>query len=228
MSAGEADARPSKADYEKVLDKADAAVAKFEVERETGVKRLQNALHSHPTAIPGVVLVVSIVFFALVIGQRFLDPFNFSLIVQQVMIIGIVGVAQTLVVLTAGIDLSVGAVVTLSGVIAALLMDPANGGSIPLALLAVFAAAIAVGLVNGLLIVRYNLPPFLATLGMTFFLAGVNLYLMPVPGGKIAESFQDVAATRFRGQIVALVGGDGVGNPVTKVFPPIVQGHDLE
>ena len=47
-----------------------------------------------------------------------------------------------------------------------------------------FAAAVAVGLVNGLLIVRYNLPPFLATLGMTFFLAGVNLYLDASSGRK--------------------------------------------
>ena len=44
----------------------------------------------------------------------------------------------------------------------------------------------------------------------------------------LLHDLQDVAATRFRGQIVALVGGDSVGNPVAKVFPPIVQGHDLE
>jgi ribose/xylose/arabinose/galactoside ABC-type transport system permease subunit len=91
----------------------------------------------------------------------------------------------------------VGACVTLSGVIASLLMDPANGGSVPLALAGCVGAAVAVGLVNGLLIVRYNLPPFLATLGMTFFLAGANLYLRPVPGGHIARSFQDAASTRW-------------------------------
>ena len=128
---------------------------------------------------------------------RFGSPVNNGYFLLQSVPLLLTAVGQTLVIITAGIDLSVGAVVTLSGVIAALLMDPANGGSIILALLAVFAAAIAVGLVNGLLIVRYNLPPFLATLGMTFFLAGVNLYLMPVPGGKIAESFQDAAATRW-------------------------------
>ncbi|HMN84787.1 MAG TPA: ABC transporter permease [Bauldia sp.] len=128
---------------------------------------------------------------------RFGSPINIGYFLLQSVPLLLTAVGQTLVIITAGIDLSVGAVVTLSGVIAALLMDPANGGSIILALLAVFAAAIAVGLVNGLLIVRYNLPPFLATLGMTFFLAGVNLYLMPVPGGKIAESFQDAAATRW-------------------------------
>ncbi len=92
-------------------------------------------------------------------------------------------VGQTLVILTAGVDLSVGACVTLAGVVASLLMDPVNGGSVPLALAACLGAAVAVALVNGLLIVRYNLPPFLATLGMTFFLAGINLYLRPVPGG---------------------------------------------
>ena len=82
--------------------------------------------------------------------------------------------------MTTGIDLSVGACVTLAGVIASLVMDPANGGCVPLALAACVGAAVAVGLVNGLLIVRYNLPPFLATLGMTSFLAGMNLYLRGV------------------------------------------------
>jgi ribose/xylose/arabinose/galactoside ABC-type transport system permease subunit len=134
---------------------------------------------------------------AYLLVPRFGTPINLRYFLLQSVPLLLTAVGQTLVILTAGIDLSVGAIVTLSGIIAALLMDPANGGSIPLALAAVCAAAVVVGLVNGLLIVRYNLPPFLATLGMTFLLSGVNLYLMPVPGGKIAESFQDAASARW-------------------------------
>jgi len=151
---------------------------------------------SRRTVGPIVLLVVGAVL-AYFLVPRFGTPINLGYFLLQAVPLLLTAVGQTLVIMTAGIDLSVGAIVTLAGVIAALLMDPANGGSIFLALLAVVGAALAVGLVNGLLIVRYNLPPFLATLGMTFFLAGVNLYLMPVPGGKIAESFQDAASTRW-------------------------------
>lgn len=144
-----------------------------------------------------IVLVVAGAFLAYCLVPRFGTRINIGYFLLQSVPLLLTAVGQTLVILTAGIDLSVGACVTLAGVIASLLMDPVNGGSVPLALAACLGAAVAVGLVNGLLIVRYNLPPFLATLGMTFFLAGINLYLRPVPGGHIARSFQDAAATRW-------------------------------
>jgi ribose transport system permease protein len=144
-----------------------------------------------------IVLVVVAAVLADFLVPRFGTRINIGYFLLQVVPLLLTAVGQTLVILTAGIDLSVGASVTLAGVVASLLMDPANGGSISLALAACAVAALAVGFANGLLIVRYRLPPFLATLGMTFFLAGINLYLRPVPGGKIAESFQDAAATRW-------------------------------
>ena len=144
-----------------------------------------------------IVLVVVGAVFAYFLVPRFGTRINIGYFLLQSAPLLLTAVGQTLVILTAGIDLSVGASVTLAGVVASLVMDPANGGSVPLALAACLGAAVAVGLTNGLLIVRYNLPPFLATLGMTFFLAGINLYLRPVPGGHIARSFQDAASTRW-------------------------------
>ncbi len=175
MTASEENARPQKAEFEKVLDGADASVAQFKPERLSGVKRLQNALHTHPTAIPGVVLIASMVFFALMIGARFLDPFNFSLIVQQVMIIGIVGVAQTLVILTAGIDLSVGAIMVLSSVV---MGKFAVDYGLPsgVAILAGLGVAGLCGLVNGLLVTRFRLPPFIVTLGTLNIFFALNLW----------------------------------------------------
>ena len=144
-----------------------------------------------------IVLVVVGALLAYFLVPRFGTHINIGYFLLQSVPLLLTAVGQTLVIITAGIDLSVGACVTLAGVIASLVMDPANGGSVLLALAACVGAAVAVGLVNGLLIVRFNLPPFLATLGMTFFLAGINLYLRPVPGGHIARSFQDAAATRW-------------------------------
>ena len=144
-----------------------------------------------------IVLVVVGAVLAYFLVPRFGTRINIGYFLLQAVPLLLTSVGQTLVIITAGIDLSVGAMVALSGIVAALLMDPAGPGSVPLALAGCLGAALAVGVTNGLLIVRYNLPPFLATLGMTFFLAGTNLYLMPVPGGKIAESFQDAAAMRW-------------------------------
>ena len=63
------------------------------------------------------VLVLAVAVFSIFAGDRFLQPFNLSLVLQQVTIIGILGVAQTLIILTAGIDLSVGAIMVLSTVV---------------------------------------------------------------------------------------------------------------
>src|SRR4051812_47196438 len=102
-------AEPEAATIDQALKKADQSVASFEEDDTTPIRRLQHFLHAHPPAIPAIVLVLAIVLFSIVAGGKFLHPFNFSLVLQQVTIIGIVGVAQTLIVLTAGIDLSVGA-----------------------------------------------------------------------------------------------------------------------
>jgi ribose transport system permease protein len=151
---------------------------------------------SRRTVGPLVLMVVGAVL-ACFFVPRFGTRINIGYFLLQSVPLLLTAVGQTLVILTGGIDLSVGACVTLAGVVASLVMDPANSGSVPLALGACALAAMAVGLTNGRLIVRYNLPPFLATLGMTFFLAGLNLYLRPVPGGHIARSFQDIASTRW-------------------------------
>ena len=65
----------------------------------------------------GDVLLLSVAAFGFIVGSRFLSMFNLSLIIQQVTIIGVIGAAQTLIVITAGIDLSVGAIMVLCSVI---------------------------------------------------------------------------------------------------------------
>ncbi|MGW7484614.1 ABC transporter permease [Nonomuraea muscovyensis] len=126
--------------------------------------RVQRLLPAHALVGPTLVLVLACVLFGLLIGPRFYQPANLSLIVQQVQIIGMVGVAQTLVVLTAGIDLSVAAIMVLTTVVAGKLAVDA-GLPAPVALVAGFAVGAAAGAVNGLLVTRLRVPPFIATLG---------------------------------------------------------------
>ena len=101
--------------------------------------------------------------------ERFFSGENFSLILQQVMVVGVIAIGQTLIILTAGIDLSCGMVMALGSIVmtkvAADLGVPA-----PLAILAGIVVTALFGLVNGLLVTRIKLPPFIVTLG-TFNIA---------------------------------------------------------
>src|SRR3954469_19789623 len=145
-------------------------------ERPSGLaNRVHDLLHSNATLGPLFVLVLAIVIFSIT-ADRFLEPANLSLIVQQVMVVGTLGIAQTLVILTAGIDLSVGAIMVLSSIIMAKLS--ANAGVPgPLALLLGFAVGTACGALNGGLVTRLKLPPFIVTLGTLNIFFALNLYI---------------------------------------------------
>jgi len=137
--------------------------------------RIHDILHSNATFGPLFVLLLAVVYFALT-ADRFLQPANLSLIVQQVMVVGTLGIAQTLVILTAGIDLSVGAIMVLSSILMAKLS--ANAGVPgPLALLLGFGVGTACGALNGGLVTRLKLPPFIVTLGTLNIFFALNLYI---------------------------------------------------
>ncbi|WP_299622952.1 ABC transporter permease [Pelagibius sp.] len=144
-------------DFEKVLDKSASEVASFETRDTSPLARFHHFLHANPTAAPVVVLVVSCLVFG-VVANNFFSAFNLSLIIQQVTIIGILGAAQTLVILTAGIDLSVAAIMVLSYMVMARL---AVQGDVPsfLAVLIGLGVGLACGLFNGSLVTRTRLVP---------------------------------------------------------------------
>ena len=96
--------------------------------------------------------------------DRFLTGGNFSLILQQVMVVGVIAIGQTLVILTAGIDLSCGMVMALGGIVMTKFATEL-GLAPPLAVLAGIGVTTAFGLLNGLLVTRIKLPPFIVTLG---------------------------------------------------------------
>jgi fructose transport system permease protein len=162
------------ADYERVLTSSDQSVASFE-ETQSLIRRLQHFLHSNPTAIPLIVLVIGILVFSVWVGGRFFAPFNLSLILQQVTIIAIVGIAQTLVILTAGIDLSVGAILVLSHVVMGKLAID-MGMPVAAAWLIGLLIGILCGAFNGALISYFKLPPFIVTLGTWSVFGSLNLW----------------------------------------------------
>jgi len=156
--------KPQPADFEKRLAEADSRVASFDEGERSALGRAQHFLHSSPSAVPLLVLVLSVVIFGIIDGTKFFSPFALTLILQQVAIVGIVGVAQTLVILTAGIDLSIGVIMVISAVIMGNCAIT-NGMPTILAVLLGLAAGAACGLLNGLLVAYMKLPPFIVTLG---------------------------------------------------------------
>ncbi len=112
---------------------------------------------------PWLALLATCVFFATQ-SDRFLTGENLSLVLQQVMVVGVLAIGQTLIILTAGIDLSCGMVMALGSVV--MTKVAADYGINPyLAILAGLAVTTAFGLLNGLLVTRAKLPPFIVTLG---------------------------------------------------------------
>lgn len=113
---------------------------------------------------PAIALVLACAFFASQ-SDRFLTLQNFSLILQQVMVVGTIAIGQTLIILTAGIDLSCGMVMALGSIV--MTKTAADFGlSAPIAIALGMAATTVLGLVNGLLVTKARLPSFIVTLGM--------------------------------------------------------------
>jgi fructose transport system permease protein len=142
-----------------------AVVSPAAVPHRSGVVEV---LRGMPILGPVAALVLACVFFATQ-TDRFLSGANFSLIMQQVMVVGTLAIGQTLVILTGGIDLSNGMIMALSSVLMTGLF--ANSGMDPYLAVAVgLAVCLALGLLNGWLTTAIGLPPFIVTLG-TFNIA---------------------------------------------------------
>ncbi len=163
--------------YESVVrEKRTETVAEFEEHHKGFMSRVQHALHVTPSLVPLIVLLASLVLFGILLGQRFFSPFALTLILQQVQIVGIVAAAQSLVILTAGIDLSVGAIMVLSSVVMGQFTFR-YGIPAPVAVACGLAVGTLCGFINGWLVSRMKLPPFIVTLGTwQIFLATNFLY----------------------------------------------------
>ncbi|MCV2868760.1 ABC transporter permease [Defluviimonas sp. WL0002] len=158
--------------YESATKGSPETVAEF-VHQRSAVHRFQHVLHQTPSLVPLIVLLAAVVVFAALLGSKFFSPFTLTLILQQVAITGIVGAAQTLVILTAGIDLSVGAIMVLSSVVMG--QFTFRYGLPPsFAILCGLACGALMGFINGTLVARMKLPPFIVTLGMWQIVLATN------------------------------------------------------
>ncbi len=165
MSEPQAASKKPHLEYENVLSQSSKQIASFDTNDKTLIQKFQHFLHSSPAAVPLIVLLLSLVVFGIVLGGKFFSAFTLTLILQQVAIVGIVGAAQTLVILTAGIDLSVGAIMVLSSVVMGQFTFR-YGLPAPVSIVCGLGVGAMCGFINGWLVARMKLPPFIVTLGM--------------------------------------------------------------
>lgn len=108
--------------------------------------------------------------------ETFLTTGNVQNLMRQMAIKGVIGIGATLVILTRGIDLSVGSLIAVVNVLMALLLTRA-GLPVAAAIGIALALSVVVGLLNGVMVFDLKLPPFIATLGMMIILRGVALLI---------------------------------------------------
>ncbi|MFZ5962038.1 ABC transporter permease [Thalassococcus sp. BH17M4-6] len=162
--------------YEESTRGGDAdAQAEFEQNHKGVIGQIHNVLHAAPALVPLIVLVVAVIIFGL-LNENFWRVSTLSLIFQQIGIVGILGIAQSLVILTAGIDLSVGAMAVLSSVIMG--QFTFRYGVPPAAAIGIgLVAGACMGAINGYLVAKLRIPPFITTLGTwQIFLAANYIY----------------------------------------------------
>ena len=159
---------------------------------------------------PLIALVLACVFFASQ-SDRFLSTQNFSLILAQVMVVGVIAIGQTLIILTAGIDLSCGMVMALGGIVMTKFAAD-YGLSTPVAMACGLLVTTAFGYLNGVLVTRIKLPPFIVTLGtLNIAFAITQLYsgsqtVTDIPDGMnwLGSTFSMGGATVSYGVVMML------------------------
>jgi fructose transport system permease protein len=141
--------------------------------RHTPAQRIQHILHGNPALSPLIVLIIGLIVFGIV-ADNFLRAQSLSLLLQQVAVVGALAVGQTVIILTAGIDLSIGMAMVLASLV---MVKLNNDHGVPgvIALLIGIAVGLLTGLLNGFLVTRLNLPPFIVTLGTFSIFTAISL-----------------------------------------------------
>ncbi|HTX60614.1 MAG TPA: ABC transporter permease [Verrucomicrobiae bacterium] len=161
----------------------------------------------------------------------FLEPSNIVRVLRQITYNCILGVGQTFVIVTAGIDLSVGSLASLAGVVAATVANGLHVSGFPLiavTLLAAVAVGGAAGWINALPVVKLNLPPFITTLAMLE--AALGLSFMVSHGRPVAltsTDFQNTGIGSFAGDVTAALHLPNIPVPVVWMVVVIVAASIL-
>ena len=124
-----------------------------------------------------------------VCSESFRSVYNITNMLTQCVPLACIALGQTLIIVSGGIDLSVGSAISVSTAVAAKLLDTDNAGMVALGVAAVLLTGAAIGFLNGCGINFLRVPPLITTLCMSTILRGVALWILPIAGGKINKGF---------------------------------------
>jgi ribose transport system permease protein len=136
------------------------------------------------------------------LNQRFFTLPVLTSTSNQAMTLVFAGMAQTSVVITGGIDLSVGPIISLTNSLASRLFGPSVPGGVGVIILVLLAGALC-GLINGLIVVYGRLQPIIVTLATASIYSGIALLLRPTPGGFVPDWYGTLLTSRAFGIIPA-------------------------
>ena len=209
-----------------VRERREEAVASFDEGHGGVVGRLQHTLHTTPALVPLIVVVAAVIVFGLILGDRFFSPATLTLILQQVQIVGVLAAAQTLIILTAGIDLSVGAIAVFTSVIMG--QFTFRYGLPPsVAILAGMAVGTGIGAVSGFLVARVKLPPFIVTLGMWQIVLAANYLYSANETIRSQDLRTEAPLLQFMGTRVEIGGAILTFGVITMVLLVVVLAYAL-
>jgi ribose transport system permease protein len=156
------------------------------------------ALRNHSGLLGVVALIAVVCALGAALTDRFLSLGNFVNVYEQSTDLALVSLGQTLVILTGGIDLSVGTLISLTSCLTSGLIngDPNRVLSV---VLAVLALGTLIGLLNAALVIVLRIHPLIVTLGMSAILQGTTLFYAMGPVGKVPRSFNFLAYGRIAG-----------------------------
>ena len=152
-----------------------------------------------------IIYAITIIIFTIfsTLQKDFLTPYGLTSIFNQVIVLCIIVFGQTLVIISAGIDLSVGAIVGLTNSLAATVMFPLYqyvGNEFYCIIITIIIALLVgsfAGLINGVIITYVRLQPIIVTLATSSVILGIALYIRPSPGGKVLPIFTNLFTGRL-------------------------------
>ncbi|MFQ5972355.1 MAG: ABC transporter permease [Alphaproteobacteria bacterium] len=156
---------------------------------------------------------------AAILSEAFLRPIYLFNVVRQVAPVGIAAIGVTFVMVLGGVDLSVGAVISLTAVVSAVFMD-GQIANIPMAIAVSLVVGMAVGLANGLLIAFNRVSPFILTLGMAIAVYGITqIYSGGTARGVVSPGFREF----FNYRVGGLVPGLAIAFAILALLGVLVQ-----
>jgi ribose transport system permease protein len=143
-----------------------------------------------------IVVLVAVAALSIVDGARFWAVGNVANILTAMVVLGIAALGQHLVVLSGGIDLSVGSTATLSALLTALLINGYPIRTVPV-IIGVLLVGAVIGVVQGLLVARLHLPPFIVTLATFYLIQGVAFLISTTPTGRVTRTLASLGLDRI-------------------------------